>query len=112
MVNIIPRLHGGETISAVTVDTYQPHTEFYLKKVITDHYEFFYSCCPEPYPLITYELVLQRQSLTVRLARARAPPSFLPSIYSPPSFRARARSTSPALSCRSSSRRSRASSPS
>ena len=81
MVHVIPRLHGGELVSAMAVDTYQPHTEFSLKRVVTDHMDTFYGCCPEPYPLITYELVLQRQSLTVRvsLARAaRAPPGFLP----------------------------------
>ena len=40
------------------------NTEFHLKEVVTDHYSFYYSCCPEPYPLITFTLKIQRQVLT------------------------------------------------
>ena len=29
--------------------------------VESDHYAFYYNCCPEPYPLIYFTLVLRRE---------------------------------------------------
>ena len=44
--------------------TYKPHNEFELLQVNTVHSVFYYACCVEPYPSLTYEFVLRRQSLT------------------------------------------------
>ena len=62
IVDILPRLVDNAP-SAVSLATYNEHTEFTLRKVVTDHYSFFYGCCPEPYPLITYKLKLKRAPL-------------------------------------------------
>ena len=62
--DIVPRLLGanGTFISAMAVEpgVFKPHTEFALTTIATNHYEFFYSCCVEPYPIISYELALTR----------------------------------------------------
>ena len=62
-MDVQPRLTGGE-YSAVALDLYQPNFEFVLTDVLTEHYNFYYSCCPEPYPTIAITLKLQRESLT------------------------------------------------
>ena len=64
IVDILPRLTSDGPSAIVVEDgVYQPHTEFKLPKVETDHYAFKYGCCPEPYPLIGFNLVLERASL-------------------------------------------------
>lgn len=69
VVDVLPRLVRDTTMSnttvpnAMTLETYQVHTEFALMQVTTDHYNHYYSCCPEPYPLITYKLRLRRTPL-------------------------------------------------
>ena len=64
IVDILPRLTSAGP-SAITVEegVYQPHTEFKLPRASTDHYVYKYGCCPEPYPLISFHLVLERASL-------------------------------------------------
>ena len=64
ITDVVPRLLGanGTFISAMAVEpgVFKPHTEFALTTIATNHYEFFYSCCVEPYPIISYELALTR----------------------------------------------------
>jgi hypothetical protein len=62
--DVVPRLLGanGTFISAMAVEpgVFKPHTEFALTTIATNQYEFFYSCCVEPYPVISYELAFAR----------------------------------------------------
>jgi hypothetical protein len=58
-----PKLAGGRP-SPLVVDTFSQHTEFTLIAVRTEHVETFYSCCPEPYPVINFELTIRREPLS------------------------------------------------
>ena len=46
------------------LDLYEANTEFALLKVTSSDYDTFYSCCPEPYPLIRFDLQFARYPLT------------------------------------------------
>ena len=63
IIDIKPRLYNN-TPSAVDLSTYAQNNEFALMRVETDHYNYYYTCCPEPYPLVLFTLVLRRESLT------------------------------------------------
>ena len=49
---------------ATMLDLYEANTEFALLKVTSSDYDTFYSCCPEPYPLIRFDLQFARYPLT------------------------------------------------
>ncbi|KAL1122815.1 hypothetical protein AAG570_003141, partial [Ranatra chinensis] len=45
------------------VSNYQPNGEFDLLSFTPEHHVQFYSCCPEPYPDITYIIQLRRRPM-------------------------------------------------
>ena len=63
LMDVKPRLVDG-AVSASNVDTYVENTEFWLVAIVSTHDEFYYSCCPEPYPYLSYTLHLGRHPLT------------------------------------------------
>ena len=64
-VDVKPYLAAdGATYVATQLDLYEANTEFALLKVTSSDYDTFYSCCPEPYPLIRFDLKFARYPLT------------------------------------------------
>jgi hypothetical protein len=45
------------------LSNYQTNGEFHLEEFVAIRHVINYSCCPEPYPDITYEFVLRRRPL-------------------------------------------------
>ena len=64
-VDMVPRLNGDGDYEAFTfTKTFVDHTEYDLLAVKTSHFDTFYSCCVEPYPVIEFELRFRRHSIT------------------------------------------------
>lgn len=47
----------------LTLDTFRQHTEFRLVSARTRYNRLVYSCCPEPYPAVTFALSIRREHL-------------------------------------------------
>ena len=64
-VDMVPRLNGDGDYEAFTfTKTFVDHTEYDLLAVKTSHFDTFYSCCVEPYPVIEFKLKFRRHSIT------------------------------------------------
>ena len=64
-VDMVPRLNGDGDYEAFTfTKTFVDHTEYDLLAVKTSHFDTFYTCCVEPYPVIEFELRFRRHSIT------------------------------------------------
>ena len=63
-VDMVPRVVDGEWRPFAFTVTYHAHTEYDVLSVETQHYDTFYGCCPEPYPVITYQFTFRRHSIT------------------------------------------------
>jgi hypothetical protein len=63
ITDVKPRLIDGKE-APFDFEYYAEHDEFALMEVNTVSSTTYYSCCVEPYPIITFEFVLKRQSLT------------------------------------------------
>ena len=51
---------GDPFLSAMETEVFIQNKEFQLLSVKTRHCDFYYECCPEPYPIIIYSLELLR----------------------------------------------------
>ena len=58
------RLQGDEPVAFAFSKDYHPNPEFDLVKVRSHSFDSFYACCPEPYPVIAYQLEIRRHSTT------------------------------------------------
>jgi nicotinic acetylcholine receptor len=52
------------TNAQVALDAFKPAQSFTLEKVKVVSKNMYYSCCPEPYPVLVYEISVQRQFST------------------------------------------------
>lgn len=75
LVDVIPRTVGSppdyfeeaavyQDKTGIDLTQYRHNKEFSLTKVRIVSQNFYYNCCPEPYPVIVYEITIQRQTLT------------------------------------------------
>ncbi|XP_052793000.1 neuronal acetylcholine receptor subunit alpha-10-like [Mya arenaria] len=47
--------------SAGDLDTYIENTEWSVLRIPVERHELFYNCCPEPYPDVTFTIVMKRR---------------------------------------------------
>ena len=63
-VDVAPKVVDGDFVPFVLSENFEPHTEYEILHVKTEHLDAYYGCCPEPYPVITYAFRFRRHSIT------------------------------------------------
>ncbi|XP_052280335.1 neuronal acetylcholine receptor subunit alpha-9-like isoform X1 [Dreissena polymorpha] len=54
-LDIVNRNSNGD------LDNFIEHTEWKIRKLPAERHEFYYNCCPEPYPDVTFTIVMERR---------------------------------------------------
>ena len=58
--DVKPKVDSDGTFQAADVSHYDSNPEYKLSKIESSHIDNYYTCCPEPYPTVSFRLYLER----------------------------------------------------
>ena len=63
VTKFFPQVNISSRVDEAESSSYLHNGEWDLKQVTVERHEFYYSCCPEPYPDVEYTLYLTRRPM-------------------------------------------------